>query len=405
MTGTTAVERLASVDRIRSHQRDWLQRTRDSAAAGEPFVICQSDEFEDVLGVMGIPVLVINYWNYVVTAAKKAAHFTGVLADHGYPGPHFFGLGYGTSLDPEAAPWGGLPRPTLIIGSTRNDFELRTTELWAQALGCECYPLEFNFASPHKLVPPDDWWLRIRHEWEQLVDPARLRLRYEQNRALIAHLEGRTGRAFSSDDFAAAMQRVNQQMDLMSEAADLVARADVCPVSFRDQLAAYQMMWHRGTETGLELAGDYLAEVRDRVAARLGAYPQQRLRVLLWSMSEEPAFHRHLREAHGAVIVGSPYAAMPATYAREVGADPLLALTARQLFLFDMRSTSWMLHEARRHRADVVIGVETTRHPSRFRVACEQAGIPYIAVPALSADDNLLSELDSEMARLEGRPA
>lgn len=405
MTETPPVERLASVDRIRGHQRSWLQATRESAAAGEPFVICQSDEFEDVLGVMGIPVLVINYWNYVVTAAKQAGHFTDVLEARGYPGPHFFGLGYGTSLDPAAAPWGGLPRPTMIIGSTRNDYELRTTELWARELGCDCYPLEFNFASPHKRIPPDDWWMHIRTDWEQLVDPARLRLRHEQNRELIGHLEARTGRTFSTEDMAAAMQRVNQQMDLMSEAAELIAQAPVCPVSFRDQMAAYQMMWHRGTEVGLDLATGYLQEVRERVAAGRSAYPERRLRVLMWSMSEEPAFHRHLRGAHGAVIVGSPYAAMPATYAREVDGDPLRALSARQIFLFDMRSTSWMLHEARRHRADVVIGVETTRHPSRFRAACEQAGIPYIGVPRLSADADVLAGIDAEFARLEGHSA
>lgn len=400
-----SVERLASVDRIRSHQREWLQATRESASAGGPFVICQSDEFEDVLGVMGIPVLVINYWNYVVTAAKQAPHFTGVLEDHGYPGPHFFGLGYGTSLDPERAPWGGLPRPTMIIGSTRNDFELRATELWARELGCECYPLEFNFGSPYKRIPPDDWWRHLRSDWEQLVDPARLDLRYVQNLALITHLEQRTGRAFSADDLATAMERVNEQMDLMSEAADLIASAPLCPVSFRDQLAAYQMMWHRGTNAGLQLAQGYLDEVRERITAGRAAYRRERLRVLLWSMSEEPAFHRHLRETHDAVIVGSPYAAMPATYARDLRGDPLRALSGRQLFLFDMRSTSWMLHEARRHRADLVIGIETTRHRSRFRTACAEAGVPYLGLPRLSADDEVLARIDSTVNRLEGQPA
>jgi hypothetical protein len=158
------------------------------------------------------------------------------------------------------------------------------------------------------------------------------------------------------------------------------------------------MMWHRGTEAGIELATRYLHEVRERVGMGQGAYPAERLRVLMWSMSEEPAFHQHLRDRYGAVIVGSPYAAMPATYAREVHGDALRALSARQTFLFDMRSTGWLLHEARRHRADVVIGVETTHHRSRFRHACESAGLPYLAVPSVSADADNLAVLDAQLS-------
>jgi benzoyl-CoA reductase subunit B len=392
------MERLASVDHVRGYQRAWLQRTREHAERGEPFVICQSDEFEEVLGVLGIPVLVINYWNYVVTAQRKSAHFTDVLEAHGYPGPHFFGLGFGTSLDPGEAPWGGLPKPLMILGSTRNDFELRTTELWARELGCECYPLEFNFASAHKRIPPEDWWRHIRTDWPALVDPSRTELRHQQNSALVRHIKERTGRTFTDAELATAMERVNDQMDLMTEATELIGAATPCPVSFRDQLAAYQMMWHRGTEAGIELATRYLHEVRERVGTGQGAYPTERLRVLMWSMSEEPAFHQHLRDRYGAVIVGSPYAAMPATYAREVHGDPLRALSARQTFLFDMRSTSWMIREARRQRADVVIGVETTHHRSRFRIACESAGFPYLAVPTVSADADNLAALDAQLS-------
>lgn len=397
MNPSRQVQRLSSVDDIRSYQRAWLQRARRQAERGEPFVICQSDEFEEVLGVFGIPVLVINYWNYVVTAQRKAAYFTAVLEAHGYPGPHFFGLGLGTSLEPDEAPWGGLPKPLMVLGSTRNDFELRTTELWARELGCECYPLEFNFASPYKQIPPDDWWQHIRTDWPELVDPQRTSLRHEQNFALIRHIEQRTGRTFTDAGLTTAMERVNRQMDLMTEATELIAAATPCPVSFRDQLAAYQMMWHRGTELGIELAQKYLGEVRERASRNQGAYPEERLRVLMWSMSEEPAFHQYLRDTYGAVIVGSPYSAMPATYAREVHGDPLRALSARQTFLFDMCSTSWMTHEARRHRADLVIGVETTHHQSRFRHACEAVGLPYIAVRRLSADADTVADLDAKM--------
>ena len=95
------------------------------------------------------------------------------------------------------------------------------------------------------------------------------------------------------------------------------------------------------------------------------------------------------------MIVGAPYGAMPETYARTVyDDDPLRALSARHIFLFDMQSPSWMLREARLYGADAVLGVEDpSPYPSVFRQACETAGIPYLAVPRVSADDEVLSSL------------
>ena len=263
-------ERLESVNAIRAHQREWLADTRQRAVDGEPFVICNSDELEEILAVFDIPVLVINYWNFVITAQRKAEHFSSVLAERGYVGPHFFGLGLGSTIDPQNAPWGGLPRPTLIVGSTRHESELKVTELWAREFGCPCYPLDFNFASPYRRLPGDDWWARVRDDWAQLVDPARLELRVEENKALINYLEMLTGRSFSFHKLRRVMELVNEQMDYMSRARDLIAAARPCPVSLRDQMSAYQTNWHRGTPRGLELARAYYAEVKQRVEAGQG---------------------------------------------------------------------------------------------------------------------------------------
>jgi hypothetical protein len=118
--------------------------------------------------------------------------------------------------------------------------------------------------------------------------------------------------------------------------------------------------------------------------------------MLYWSMQQEPEFHAYLEERYGAVFVGAPYGAMPETYARTVyDDDPLRALAARQTFLFDMTSPSWMLNEARRYGADVVVGVEPpTRFPSRFRQACETAGFDYLAVPRVTDDTEIRELLD-----------
>jgi hypothetical protein len=388
-------QRLQSVNAIRAHQRDWLASARERALLGEPFVICNSDELEEILAVFDIPVLVINYWNFLITAQRKADHYTAVLEQRGYTGPHFFGLGLGTTIDPEYAPWGGLPKPSLIIGSTRHGSELKVTELWAREFGCPCYPLDFNFASPYRQLPGVDWWARIRDRWEDLVDPARLALRIDENKALINYLEMLTDRSFSFQKLRWVMDLVNEQMSYMTRARDLIAAARPCPVTLRDQMSAYQTNWHRGTPQGLELAKAYHAEVKQRVDDGRAAYPNERLRLLYWTMAQEPDFHAYLQREFGAVIVGAPYGAMPESYARTVyDGDALRALSARHIFLFDMQSPTWMLGEARRYGVDAVVGVEdASPYRSEFQRACEAAGTPYLAVPRVTADEEVLALL------------
>ena len=389
-------ERLESVNAIRAYQRTWLAETRERAESGSPFVICTSDEFEEILHAFGIPVLVINYWNFLITAQRKVRHFSQVLEKRGYVGPHFFALGLASTLEPAEAPWGGLPKPALIIGATRHETELKITEMWARELGCPFFPLDFNFASPYRRLPPDDWWAKIRDDWESLVDPARLSLRMQENKALISYIEMLTGTPLSWQKLREVMERVNAQMNVMTQARDLIAPARPCPVTLRDQVSAYQTNWHRGTPVGLELATAYRDEIRERVRDGIAGYQSERVRMLYWSMAQEPEFHAYVEERYGAVFVGAPYGAMPQTYARTVyNDDSLRALSARHIFLFDMTSTSWMLNEARLYGVDVVVGVEDpSSYPSRFRQACESAGLRYLAVPRVTDDPEVRSILD-----------
>jgi hypothetical protein len=167
-------------------------------------------------------------------------------------------------------------------------------------------------------------------------------------------------------------------------------------VSLRDQIAAYQTNWHRGTEHGLTMARAYCSEVEQRAAAGTAAYRNERIRLLFWSMAEEPDFHSYIEETYGAVFVGAPYGAAPQAYARTVfNGDALRALSARHIFLFDMQSPSWMLAEARRYEVDAIVGVEDpSPYPSVFRRACEAEGIPYLEVPRVRDDDEVRSVLD-----------
>jgi benzoyl-CoA reductase subunit B len=394
--GNSSSRRLKSVDAVRAYQRAWLEDARNAAQNGAPFAISNSDESEEIFTALGIPVLVINYWNFIIVSQGKAKHYSDLLEARGFPGPHFFGLGLASTLDPENAPWGGLPKPAVLVGSTRSESELRVTEMWARELKCPFFPLDFNFASGAKRIPPKRWWERIRDDWENLVDPDRLDLRVQQNKELIRYLETITGRTFSLLQLSQVMERVNQQMDQWTAVSDLIAEAPVCPVSLRDQLAMYQTMWHRGSEKALEFINAYYQEVKERVNSGINAYGTTKYRLLYWSMLQEPPFHAFLQERYQAAFVACDYSSTPQFYARTVhNNDPLRALSARHLFLF-LHTPEWAVWTARRFHCDGVIAIEPpSRVASANQIACENAGIPFLAVPGVKDDEQTRAALST----------
>lgn len=387
MTMPVLRERMRSVDAVRALQRQWAADTRASVAAGGPFGICNGDEFEEIFIAMGIPVLAINYWNYLILAQGKRDRMTHLLHEAGYPGEHFFGFALAASLSPEDAPWGGLPKPSLICGSTRNEMETRVCELWAETLDCPSITLDFSFPSPHFKPLPRDWWARMDRDWEAMVDPDRLAYRVGVEKAAIAQVEALTGRHLSLETLAENMARINVQMELWREAQDLIAAAPRCPVHIRDQISIYQAMWHRGTHRGIELIRAYRDEIAERVASGHAAYPNEKIR--LYYGVQVPPWHDAIAERYGAVTVACSYTNIPDLYRRSFDdADPLRALAARHMFLFDWGPYR-IIDVASRHRCDAVIVVEQALEngPSRQQEIVEAAGIPYLAIPR-GADDH-----------------
>jgi benzoyl-CoA reductase/2-hydroxyglutaryl-CoA dehydratase subunit BcrC/BadD/HgdB len=254
--------------------------------------------------------------------------------------------------------------------------------LWAREFGCESYPLDFGFTSPFKQIPPGNWFELIRDDWPQLIDSDRLELRIDENKALIAHLEQLLGESFSFRRLSESMDLVNEQMDFYWAARDLMAQAERTPVTLRDQLAMYQMIWHRGTKTAVEFGRRYYEEVAERVDGGLAAYENETIRLLYWDTAAEPAFHPFLQETYGAVFVACPFTVSAACYARTVyDDDPLRAMSARHLFLLE-RTPEWGVREAIDQHCDAVIGIESPNdYRSALAKAIEDRNIPYLGVP------------------------
>jgi hypothetical protein len=387
--------RLPSVDAVRTHQRQWLEQTRAAVAAGADFAICNADDFEEIFTAFDIPVLVINYWNSIITFSdRKGPHFAAVLRERGYS-PNMFAMGLAATLEPAEAPWGGLPKPTMIVGTTRDEAQLRVTELWARAFGCECLPLDFSWTSQYSRLPPPRWWELHFDRSAEMIDPARHAERVRQMQKLTTHLEKKLGRTLDHARFREIMEGVNTQMALWQEAFDMIAAARPLPVSLRDQTAVYQLNWQRGTERNIALMRDFVEEVRRLVAEGAACYPQERFRLYLATSGNDPLFHRYLRERWGGAIVSSRYSSIAPMYARDLSVqEPIEALAARQLFLFD-KEPLWEVHEAKRWGADGVIGMERDpERPSRYRRVVEEAGLAYLALPRDADDEEVRTLVD-----------
>ena len=387
--------RLEAVNQVRAHQRKWLADTRASVANGGHFAICNGDEFEEVFIAMGIPVVAINYWNYLVVAQQKKQYYFDVLNKRGFPGDNFFALGLASTMEPSQAPWGGLPKPTLICGSLRYEMELRVTELWAREFGCPIIPMDFAFPSPALQEFPDDWFDRIRDDWKSLVDPHRLEFRLDTERRAITYVEQLTGKTFSVAELERSMTLLNEQMDWWARARMALGQATPCPVTMRDQMSMYQTMWHRGTEAGVELVRAYCEEVEHRARHGIGGYAKENYR--FYYGDQVPAFQDWAEETYGAVAVAGSYSGFPDAYARNIhDHDPMRALAARHLLLV-LYDKNWLIKQARDHKCDAFIMIEPhvdPEFPSVEQQAAEAAGIPYLSIP-YDGDDDLIRSLVS----------
>jgi hypothetical protein len=383
MSEENSSKQMETSNMVRAYQREWLKNTRERVDQGEPFVICHGADFEENLNIMDIPVMVINYWHALIGVKQMVNYYLKILAEHGYP-QWTFGVGLASTIDrkPDIAPWGGLPKPTVIIAGTRKDNELRVLELWAQEFGCPLWPLEFGFLHGIIKSPGPRWWERMRNHWDEFIDPEKLDFRVEEEKRLIRYLEVSTGKKFSMGKLYHAMELVNEQMDYWKKARDLIAETIPCPVGLRDQLAIYQTEWHRGTTKGRDLVKAYYEEVKERVDKGIAAIPNEKLR-LMWLAGTPPAWARWAEETYGAVCVAAEFSAIPIdSYPRTIlNNDPMRTLAGRHMLLF-WRTHDWLPKEAKLHHCDGVIAPGP--RPQVAVQAFEEVGMPLLQLPPVS---------------------
>ena len=389
---------------------------------GEPFAVAQADTPHEIFHAMDIPVVSNQWWSAYISAKRLSSGYFGVMDDMGYPENRckYCSLGLACTLanDPASAPWGGLPKPTVLVARLTCDCIEPVFSQWAKLLDTEFFAMEAP-AWQHSLP---EWFRHSRDRWEEVYQADRIALLAAEMRELIALLERRTGRRFDLQKLATLMERINEQESYLAEAAALVSSARPCPVSIVDQMPNTMIpQWHRGSDWAVAHAKRFLDEVRERVRNGVGVAANERLR-LMWigaGLWHDTAFYQALEEKLGAVFVWSMYLPFAGPqYIRDLKGRPFEALASRICSMNEVLHlppwmNEWMVSEARRSGIDAAVMLvppDNRLSQSGTRLTCEAlraAGVPVLAldadmVDAKRWDHHAMTAHVEQMLRQEG---
>ncbi|MEO8308919.1 MAG: 2-hydroxyacyl-CoA dehydratase family protein [Pseudomonadota bacterium] len=393
---------LACTSEATAYQKQFGQDLRRRVVdEGEPYAIVQADTPHEIFHAMGIPIITNQWWSAYISAKQLSTQYFDAMVGAGYPANSckYCSLGLACTLanDPKTAPWGGLPRPTVLVARLTCDCIQHVFGQWAQALGSEFFPME----APAWKDKDARWFANSRSEWERVYQPDRIAHMVSEMRELISLLENRTGRRFDEAKLHYLMEQINVQEGYIWEAAQAIGKSRPCPVSIAEQMPNTMIpQWHRGSDWAVAHARKFRDEVIERIDAGLGASSEEKLR-LMWigaGVWHDPGFYQALEESLGAVFVWSMYMpfAGPA-YIRDIKGKPMEALASR---VASMNETlhlppwmnGWMTSEAQRCGIDaavVLLPPDNRLSQSGTKLtalALEGSGIPVLMIDADMVD-------------------
>ena len=367
----------------------------------EPFVIAQADTPHEIFHAMDIPVVSNQWWAAYISAKRLSSRYFEVLNEMGFPPNrcNYCSLGLGCTLanDPATAPWGGLPKPTMLVARLTCDCIQQVFATWADALQTEFFAME----APAWTQTLPQWFRHSRSRWGEVYEERRIDLLATEIRELIARLEEKTGRRLDMDRLTALMERINVQEEILADAARIAGSARPCPVSILDQMTNTMIpQWHRGSDWALSHARRFRDEIRDRAEKGVGVAHNERLR-LMWigaGLWHDTSFYSVLEERLGAVFVWSMYLPFAgAQYIRDIKGRTLEALASRICSMNEVLHlppwmNEWMVSEAERCGIDAaVVLVPRDNRLSQSGTlmtgqALENAGVPVLVMDADMVD-------------------
>jgi hypothetical protein len=392
---------------LRAYQREWFAQLRAQVfEQGRPYVIGGALVPHEIFEALDLPFMTDVWYSGLVAARRQSAYYSSYLANHGYhEGLSRYGaLALAVLLDEDNPdkPWGGLPRPALVVTGAAD----RAADVLANVSGAVRVPLEM----PALSRPILNWWEMSRWQWEDLDQTDRIDVMLAQLMDLVAAAERIAGRKLDLDRLREIVDRVNRQEEYFDEVRTIIATAEKLPARLGEVMGQTMgIQWHRGTEWALNQARAFRDEVQHRADNRMWVCPNERYRLMyvgagLWQNLD---FFTEFEDKYGAVFVRSNYLSIASDgYLRYGTRDPLRCLASRYVTISEQMHIpglggAWAVWEAKRHRVDGGLSLGGWWGQRIINLALEEEGIPVLDFPVDPVDastwnDDKMRQLVSE---------
>lgn len=368
-------------------QRASFEEVHQRAHAGGAVALVNADAPLELLRVLDTPFVVNQWWTALCAAKGLADRDLQRLQQRGYPEGlcAYCSVSLGSlERTNSTAPWGGLPRPRVVLVRETCDGQRGVSEALAATTGATVYMLPELFPAG----APVAWWEELPERWERWFGRARLDVLEEVLRAIVRDLERYSAVPFDEQRLAELLDRTNEQCEWFRRCCQLLAANRPAPALVSEWVAAVMVaQWHRGTPWAVSLARRLYEELAERVRGGSGTDPYEVVRVMwigrgLW---HDLGLYEELAERYGAVCVWSPHLPLAAEAYPRYGGPALRALASRSAAIEHCLHTppwnvAWYVKEARRWGIDAAIyvhpeGCSMTSGAWFVRRALEAAGV------------------------------
>jgi len=282
------INRLKTMYPLRALVDGTYEKAVAASKAGEPVAWCMVNWWggDAVLRAMDVATIYPEDFGAVCAAFGTAPSYLAYSDSDGFP-THMCGyarncLGYAARMKelgeiPPEAPMGGMPPPTLLLGS---GYFCDTRYKWFQALGRYLDAPVWVLEMPHPGVPES----RIEGNREHNI-----RFLVEELRELIGFLEKQLDRKM---DYARLGEIVDDtiEMNRVWHEVNELRKARPCPMHSRDFWSSMPASLYMASDPKITagLYRDMYDEVKSMVENRTGAVPEEKYRV---AFAELPPWH------------------------------------------------------------------------------------------------------------------
>lgn len=260
----------------------WYERTHRVKEAGGKIAWVMFGVPMDLLLAMDIVPVGTEQFASACAARQAATPYAEKGDSEGYGldicGYQRVGLGYSAMFReqggiPRGAPYGGLPKPDMYICRVTCEPGYKWYQAMQRYIPAPAYV--YGMTLPW---PETGYFLHDKSTAEQYIKYGK-----ESLNELVAFLEQQTGKKLDLDRLRENMKITQQIRQLNHEIHAMRSRTIPCPMPTQDHMAVvFPMLSMEGTPEALDFFRRLHAEVKFRVANKIGSLPREDFR-LLWT--------------------------------------------------------------------------------------------------------------------------